>query len=110
MSERLRLNQDLKFRDLQEYVKKANERDGSVARDPIDTILLLVEQLGRLAKAVRKDKGIAMHAGSEMPAVENELAGLLYYVVSTANYFGLDLEKAFRNRERRFRRKKNRNR
>lgn len=110
MVERLRLNQHPDLQDFQAYVKRAAERNGSGIRDSTDALMLLVGQLGRLAKAVRKDTGVAVRTGSKIPTVAEELAGLLYRVANLANYLGIDLEEAFRNREKRFRRRKNRDR
>lgn len=110
MVERLRLNQYKDLKSLQEYVKRAAGINGAEAQNPIDALLLLVGQLGLLAKAIRKDSGVVVRTDSKIPTVADELAGLLYYVANLANYSGIDLEGAFGDREKRFRRRKNRDR
>ena len=106
MSERLKLRYQPDLGDFQEYVKKVME--GSQQGDMVDDMLLLSEYLGRLAKAARVRVGLSYRAGSKIPEADDALAGLFFHTVNLANRLGIDLEVAFRSREKRQRRRKNR--
>lgn len=99
MSESLKFHPD--FKDLQGYVEQAAGKSGIVIQDSTDALLLLSGQLGRLAKVIRIESGLAFHTGSEVSRVADELVGLLHSVINLANFSGIDLEEAFRSREKR---------
>ncbi len=105
MAERLPRQPELK--DFQEYVQKATERNGQ-SEDTVGNLILLSEQLGYLAKAIRKRVGIAYDADSKIPKIDEALAGVFFSTLNLANHLGIDLEVAFRAREKRYRRRKNR--
>lgn len=107
MKERLTLNGQPKLRDFQEYVHKVSDASGQEI-DRIEEMLLLSEHLGRLAKATRVAAGLSYHEGSQIPKADDALAGLFFHTVNMANRLGIDLETAFRARERRQKRRKHR--
>jgi len=107
MRERLRLNRQPTLEDFQKYVRKVMDASGQEA-DRVDQVLLLSEHLGRLAKAMRVDAGLFYHKGSQIPKADDALAGLLFSTFNLANRLGIDLEAAFRARERRQKRRKSR--
>lgn len=107
MAERLRLKRQPDLGDFQEYVQKVMESSGQQG-DRVDDMLLLSEHLGRLAKAMRVRVGLSYRAESQIPKADDVLSGLLFYSVNLANNLGIDLEAAFRAREKRQKRRKNR--
>jgi len=107
MPERLGLKRRPVLRDFQEYIQKVMDVSGQQV-DKVEETLLLFEQLGRLAKAMRVDVGLSYDSGSQIPKKDDALAGLLFYTVNLANHLGINLETAFRARENRQKRRKNR--
>jgi NTP pyrophosphatase (non-canonical NTP hydrolase) len=84
---------------LQEYYGRMADVRGFAGESPQDTLLLLVEEVGELAQAVRKSLGIARASdASHDPA--NELADVQLYVLHLANVMNLDLAAAVAAKER----------
>jgi NTP pyrophosphatase (non-canonical NTP hydrolase) len=62
--------------------------------------LLFTEEIGELAKAIRKTQGLYQEKARQKPVeLEEEFADVLSYLLDLANYFQVDLEKAFREKE-----------
>ena len=80
------------------YAEKAKERcfDKETAQD---TLLLMIEEVGELARAVRKQKGIKIDSKTDVYAIEEELADILAYLLHLSNILGLDLEDSFWKKE-----------
>jgi|ERR1700722_860341 len=86
------------LRDLQRYYARvAAERgfDGESARD---TMLLLVEEIGELARSVRLSVGLARADAKETNPAE-ELADVQLYVLHLSNAMGIDLAHAVHAKE-----------
>ncbi len=89
---------------LQKYVaEKCKERGFNKAED-LETYLLLTEEIGEMAKAMRKKRKLftAENDAAERKAQEQlaeEMADVLSYLLELANRFDIDLEKAFRDKE-----------
>lgn len=56
------------------------------------TFLLLTEEVGELAKAIRKDEGFDVEQGKNYGGVADELADVFSYILDLANRYGVDLE------------------
>ncbi|MGB8957160.1 MAG: MazG nucleotide pyrophosphohydrolase domain-containing protein [Tumebacillaceae bacterium] len=94
------------LQELQAYIKQFDHKPNRKA----DYMLKLMEEVGELAEAIRKDKRMEP-GGTIKGTVEEELYDVLYYVAALANVYGVDLEEAFHlkeeiNREKRGGRKK----
>jgi NTP pyrophosphatase (non-canonical NTP hydrolase) len=91
-----------KLADLQAYVAEMEVERDFAASSVLQQCLLLGEEVGELFKSVRKS-----HAGMRLasPAYDgqpqDELADVLILVCAIANRLGVDLEQAFRDKERR---------
>lgn len=85
---------------LQAYYQTAAGRRGWSQESPKDALLLLTEELGELARAIRKREGLARHHGEEATDIGLELADVQLYVVHLANVLGLDLSSAVTAKER----------
>jgi len=69
--------------------------------DMAKKFLMLVEEVGELMTADRKKpKIIRPDHNPEFASLDEELADILAYLCSIANRLGVDLEAAFRNKER----------
>lgn len=93
------------LKDFQEYVRKAVKERGFEDETPQDIMLLLQEEFGELAEAVRKSIGIK-YSRPRKRSIEIELADIFIYILDLANYFDVDLEEAFRKKEEINKRKK----
>jgi NTP pyrophosphatase (non-canonical NTP hydrolase) len=64
-----------------------------------EVLMLLVEEVGELAKAIRKTHGMKTDDNSRKHDVEEEAADVLWLLVDICNRLGIDLEQAFRDKE-----------
>jgi len=62
-------------------------------------LLLMVEEVGELAKAVRKREKLVRHGSFGRINEAHELADVFLYVIHMANILGLDLGSAVREKE-----------
>jgi NTP pyrophosphatase (non-canonical NTP hydrolase) len=85
---------------LQNYYARVAARRGWDAESPRDTVLLLTEELGELARAVRKTEGISRAGGYDNVNVAHEVADVQLYLVHLANALGVDLSRAVSEKER----------
>lgn len=93
------LTQNPTLKNFQDYVSELEtERDFS-HQSIIDKCLLLGEEVGELFKAVRKTEGIAVDSNSNFTEIGDELTDILIYLCAIANRKAIDLEKAFREKE-----------
>ncbi|UCZ55093.1 hypothetical protein LGQ02_10360 [Bacillus shivajii] len=58
----------------------------------------LIEEVGELSEVLRKDKRLEQQ-GTIKGTIEEELYDVLYYVISLANVYDIDLEKCFHLKE-----------
>lgn len=86
---------------LQRYYATVAARRGWAGESPRDTLLLMTEEMGELARAVRLAEGLdRQHTGPESNLGE-ELADVQLYLVHLANTLGLDLAEAVSMKEAR---------
>ncbi len=84
----------------QKYVSELEVERGFSSQTIIDKCLLLGEEVGELFKAVRKSEGLLVDTNSNFTEIGDELADILIYVCAIANRKGIDLEVAFREKEK----------
>lgn len=85
--------------ELQTYYKKKAKERGFSEESPKDVMLLLTEELGELARAVRKREGLKIDNKTKIYEVEEEMADIFIYLLHLANQLGINLEEAFRKKE-----------
>lgn len=95
------LNEESSVAEIQKYIKvmkKARKFDGvTIERE----MMLFLEELGELAKAIRKKTKGHLDITKEYKAnVEEELADCFIYLLSIANMNDVDMFKAFKDKER----------
>jgi NTP pyrophosphatase (non-canonical NTP hydrolase) len=98
-----------RLRDFQHFHRQLDHAK-QFFTDPYLNFILLQEEIGELARAFAQ-RWIAANAGypdRSLPAIREELADVLAYVIKLANYAGIDLEEAYldkmrTNQERRWR-------
>ncbi len=86
---------------LQEYIHTMVVRRGFDKETPRDVLLLMVEEVGELAKAVRKHVGLKSdeERKERYPALESELADVFIYLLDLANLLEVSLVRALRDKE-----------
>ncbi len=86
---------------LQRYVEQLENERGFAGQTVLHKCLLMGEEVGELFKAVRKHEGLPIEDTGQPLSIADELADLLIYLCAIANRYGIDLEEAFRAKERR---------
>lgn len=76
----------MKIKDLQSFIK---QRDYN-AELKEKYFMKLIEEVGELAKVIRKDKRMINNEIKD--SIEEELYDVLYYVCALANCYNIDLE------------------
>ena len=85
---------------LQRYLDAVCKERGWTKDSYAEKFLLFTEEIGELAKAIRKTQGLYQEkARQKRVELEEEFADVLSYLLDLANYFQVDLEKAFREKE-----------
>ncbi len=86
--------------DYQSYVIQLEKERGFFDQSVKDKSLMLGEEVGELFKAIRKQEGIKIDENSHVSPVEEELADVFIFLCSIANRYHINLEKAFRDKEK----------
>ena len=86
---------------LQHYIHDMVMRRGFDKETPRDALLLFVEEVGELAKAMRKYLGLKTDQDKQerYTKLEHELADVLIYLLDIANLLDISLFSAFRDKE-----------
>ena len=93
-----KLSNQSSINEIQSYIKKVMEVRGFNKEKPSDKILLLVEEVGELAKAIRKNEsklGIDKTKEYNYSSVESEIADVFIVLLSICDILNIDLLKAF---------------
>lgn len=89
------MEKNITLKQLQQYIKDKDyhpELKGKYFQK-------LIEEVGELAEVLRKDKRME-EQGSIKGTINEELYDVLYYVISLANVYEVDLEQAFQLKEK----------
>lgn len=87
------------LQDFQKLVRQLVVERGYDRETVPEVLMLLVEEVGELAKAIRKLNGQKTHQDSKVHDVQEELADCLWLLVDLSNRLDIDLETAFRAKE-----------
>lgn len=87
--------------EMQQFMDEVCQERGWTKDNYAEKFLLFTEEVGELAKAIRKTQGLYQEkARQKHMELEEEFADVLSYLLDLANYFQVDLETAFREKER----------
>ncbi|MBI4852097.1 MAG: RS21-C6 protein [Acidobacteria bacterium] len=87
--------------EFQHYIKEICKERGWDKNTDLEIFLLFTEEVGELAKAIRKSQGLYNEkAKNTKHNLEEEFADVFSYLLDLANYFNVDLEKAFRLKDK----------
>jgi NTP pyrophosphatase (non-canonical NTP hydrolase) len=86
--------------ELQRYMDEICKERGWTKDNYAEKFLLFTEEVGELAKAIRKTQGLYQEkARQKHVELAEEFADVLSYLLDLANCFQVDLETAFREKE-----------
>jgi len=88
--------------DYQDYIRQICKERGWDKNNPLEIFLLFSEEVGELAKAIRNRLNL-YHEEGKIKAndeLDHELADAFSYLIDLSNIFNVDLEKAFREKEK----------
>lgn len=94
------LKADPSLSDIQKYIAEMGKRRGFDKDSLEDNFIMLTEELGELAKALRPIRGVTVADDSELSEVEHEVADVLWMLVCVCNKLDINLESAFRSKEK----------
>lgn len=87
------------LKDFQVFVAKLGVERGFDKETLPEVFTVLVEEIGELAKAVRKSNGQKIDSNSKQFEVAEEAADVLWLLLDLCNRLDIDLEQAFRDKE-----------
>ena len=97
-----RINENSTLGDVQEYIKKVVALRGFAGQPVQETMLLLLEEAGELAKAIRKaatHMSVDVDKMQNYDTVESEVADVFFVLTAVCNQMGIDLLKALQEKE-----------
>lgn len=89
------------LRAFQDYLALVCQERHWTKDTPSEKFVLFVEEVGELAKAMRKKAGLYEEPAKRQNFfLEEEFADVFSYLLDLANCFQIDLEEAFRSKEK----------
>lgn len=85
--------------EVQSFIAQRTKERGFDKETTQDSFMLLVEEVGELAKALRPMHGIKSATDSSLGEVEHEIADVFWLLMCVCNGLGIDLETAVRSKE-----------
>jgi NTP pyrophosphatase (non-canonical NTP hydrolase) len=83
----------------QHYYRQAAAKRGYEAESTQNCLLLMMEEVGELARALRKKQKLTRHGSAIRNAESLELADVFMYVIHMANILNIDLGEAVQEKE-----------
>ena len=93
------LKQKPLLKDYQQYIDVMVKERGFDKETIPEMFMMLSEEIGEMAKAARKQIGMTIDENSRKPELAEEIADVFIYLLAISNYFNIDLEEAFRDKE-----------
>jgi len=95
----LQLEANSTLADIQTYIAEMVKQRGFDQHTLDDNFIMLTEEVGELAKALRPVRGVSVADDSKMTEVEHEVADVLWMLVCVCNKLDIDLNLALRSKE-----------
>lgn len=96
------LNKNNTLKEVQDYINKMNEIRGFNQQEITKTMLLLTEEVGELAKAIRKsstDIAIDINQKEHYDTIESEVADVFYVLSCVCNKLDIDMFTCLKEKE-----------
>jgi NTP pyrophosphatase (non-canonical NTP hydrolase) len=87
------------LRAFQYYYRRAAIQRGYHSEGPKECLLLMVEEVGELAREIRKRERLVRHGASTGSSESRELADIFLYVIHMANVLDIDLARVVQDKE-----------
>ena len=95
----LTLKEDPTLKDLQQYVHDLVEQRGFAGQPIAETFMKFFEEAGEMSRAAKHRLKMMRDKNSEVSELSHEVADVFIYLLDICNYFEIDLEQAFREKE-----------
>jgi NTP pyrophosphatase (non-canonical NTP hydrolase) len=86
------------LKTIQDYVRQMHKERGFVA-DPSKELLMLTEEVGELAKAIRKHAGMKFSETTRQTEAAEEVADVFIVLLALASLMDIDVHTAFLAKE-----------
>jgi len=97
-----KMNELTTLTELQEYIKEMIEIRGFSNETPQDIMLLMTEEVGELAKAVRKTTHIKQDVNkADDYDIKGEITDVFNYLLALCKILNINLIEAFKEKEKR---------
>jgi NTP pyrophosphatase (non-canonical NTP hydrolase) len=90
---------DMKLAEYQDLIKKLVIKRGFDKETVPEVFTLLIEEVGELAKAIRKHNGQKVDLARKQHEVEEEAADVFWLLIDLCNRLDIDLAEAFAKKE-----------
>jgi NTP pyrophosphatase (non-canonical NTP hydrolase) len=97
---------DITLKRLQDYIWQMNIDRSFNAEDASKKLVMLIEEVGELAKAVRKTAGLKFTETTKQTELAEELADVQIVLLGLASLTGIDMRKAVAEKEAKNRQRK----
>lgn len=97
-----KLNEENTLEEIQKYIKEVIDIRGFSNQNIENTMLLLLEEVGELAKAIRKDAtnmSVDTNKLGHYDTIESEIADVFIVLTSICNKLDINLFKAIKDKE-----------
>lgn len=95
----MKINQATTLKELQDYIWQMNRVRGFDLENPDKKLIMLTEEVGELAKAIRKTVGMKFDGDTSKKDVEEELADVQIVLIGLASLLGIDMAEAVNKKE-----------
>jgi NTP pyrophosphatase (non-canonical NTP hydrolase) len=102
----MKLSENASLREVQDYVWQANKDRGFNLTDPSKKLVMLVEEVGELAKAVRKAAGLKFTSSTRTTDLSEELADVQIVLLGLSSMLKIDMCEAVIAKERKNRKRR----
>lgn len=100
------LRKNPRLDDFQKYIAEMVQERGFEKETVPEMFMLFLEECGEFAKAARKTQNIKSDKKSQEFYLADEAADVFMYLLDICNAFDIDLEKAFREKEEKNKKRK----
>jgi NTP pyrophosphatase (non-canonical NTP hydrolase) len=94
------INEDSTLPEIQEYIWQLNINRGFDLENPEKKMLLLTEEVGEVARALRKRVGLKFDISTHQSDIADEIADVFIVLSGLASMTGVDLLSAVMAKER----------